>query len=167
MKKLHVHDVAAVTCRRLKSRDELLSGSTAGQGDLDLAVSFRARRRSVGRRRRANTQRDPTTTDMSLQTTEHHGNQSLSNGMKPTTDTLSRTMAVVTNNRRMKCTFGAHKRCKMWGPTIPRGHQHPTPPTHLGSHQGRNHLGVGGGSRPPKFGRTTPTFLMKSVITVT
>jgi len=131
-----VYVVAAVTCRRSESRDELLSGSTAGQSDLDLdlAVTLRARRRSVGRRRRANTQRDPTTTDMSLQTTEHYGNQSHSNGMKPTTDTLSRIMAVVTNNRRMKCTFGTHKRCKMWGPTIPRGHQHPTPSTNHESH---------------------------------
>ena len=34
--------------------------------------------------------------------------------------------------------------------------------------QGRNHWGIrGGGPNPPKFGRTTLTFLMKSVITVT
>jgi len=32
--------------------------------------------------------------------------------------------------------------------------------------QGRNHWGSGR-SEPPKFGRTTPTILMKSVITVT
>ena len=32
--------------------------------------------------------------------------------------------------------------------------------------QGRNHWGFGGFG-PPKFGRTTPTFLMKSAITVT
>ena len=33
--------------------------------------------------------------------------------------------------------------------------------------QGRNNWGGCGGPDPPKFGWTTPTFLMKSVITVT
>ena len=107
------------------SPEDRLSGLSAGQGDRDLGVSSREGRRYAERWRRAATEQTrgvSTTTGMSLQTTGLYGNESHGNGMKPWTVTLSRIMAIFTNNRRMKYTFGDRNSVTV-GPTVTRPYQ--------------------------------------------
>lgn len=71
-------ELSAVGCRRSKSRDKRLSGSNEGHGERDLGMSLGERRHSEGRRRRADTERTettPTTTDVTLETTQLFDNE--------------------------------------------------------------------------------------------
>ena len=80
---LRVYGVAALGCRRPKSRDKRLSGSSEGHGERDLGMSLGERRHSEGRRRREDTERTQTTlntTDMTFKTTQLYGNESRANG---------------------------------------------------------------------------------------